>query len=323
MKRAFTLIELLVVIAIIAILAAILFPVFAQAKQAAKKSQNLSNMKQLGLATKIYIDDYDDTLFPHRFNCPGNGQGASVICPQYVDTTRASGLVPDAEMLRGPGGGTEALKRYYWVYMLKPYTKNVGIFQNPAGENKFVPGATTQYNCTGAGCSGNNYGGQNSYGHNSAWLSPSGIYSGTNEQPATVPETSIPYPASTIEMVDSGFYSAVPDVQNHSGFLNSSRLTAQELTAVRQLVEDQGAHFKFYWKNIGGGKWSFSGGESGQYAGTTPNSAGVIAAVKAGEKLFGGQIVAQYVDGHASSIQYKKAIGDICSWAIKGVSGCQ
>jgi len=60
MKRAFTLIELLVVIAIIAILAAILFPVFAQAKAAAKKTQALSNVKQLGLANMMYQGDNDD-----------------------------------------------------------------------------------------------------------------------------------------------------------------------------------------------------------------------------------------------------------------------
>ena len=60
MRRAFTLIELLVVIAIIAILAAILFPVFAQAKEAAKKSQSLSNVKQIGTAMHLYIGDNDD-----------------------------------------------------------------------------------------------------------------------------------------------------------------------------------------------------------------------------------------------------------------------
>jgi len=58
--KAFTLIELLVVIAIIAILAAILFPVFAQAKFAAKKTQELSNIKQLGTSTTIYTTDNDD-----------------------------------------------------------------------------------------------------------------------------------------------------------------------------------------------------------------------------------------------------------------------
>lgn len=59
-NKAFTLIELLVVIAIIAILAAILFPVFAQAKVAAKKTQSLSNVKQIATGLTIYAADYDD-----------------------------------------------------------------------------------------------------------------------------------------------------------------------------------------------------------------------------------------------------------------------
>jgi prepilin-type N-terminal cleavage/methylation domain-containing protein len=69
-RRAFTLIELLVVIAIIAILAAILFPVFAQAKLAAKKTVDLSNLKQNMTACLIYSNDSDDFLPPTKeFEC--------------------------------------------------------------------------------------------------------------------------------------------------------------------------------------------------------------------------------------------------------------
>jgi prepilin-type N-terminal cleavage/methylation domain-containing protein/prepilin-type processing-associated H-X9-DG protein len=102
-KRGFTLIELLVVIAIIAILAAILFPVFARARENARRSSCQSNLKQLGLGFKQYLQDYDETypisggfnepnnavnnwyywpdeIFPYLkskqiFNCPSDGSG--------------------------------------------------------------------------------------------------------------------------------------------------------------------------------------------------------------------------------------------------------
>lgn len=59
-RQGFTLIELLVVIAIIATLAAILFPVFAKAREKARQVTCLSNMRQIGLAAKMYIQDYDE-----------------------------------------------------------------------------------------------------------------------------------------------------------------------------------------------------------------------------------------------------------------------
>jgi prepilin-type N-terminal cleavage/methylation domain-containing protein/prepilin-type processing-associated H-X9-DG protein len=59
-KRGFTLIELLVVIAIIAILAAILFPVFARAREKARQTTCLSNMRQMGVAVTMYVQDYDE-----------------------------------------------------------------------------------------------------------------------------------------------------------------------------------------------------------------------------------------------------------------------
>lgn len=64
--RGFTLIELLVVIAIIAILAAILFPVFAQARDKARQVGCLSNLRQIGLATQLYAQDYDETPPPRH-----------------------------------------------------------------------------------------------------------------------------------------------------------------------------------------------------------------------------------------------------------------
>lgn len=63
-SMGFTLIELLVVIAIISILAGILFPVFAEAKNTAKRIACLSNMKQISIASMLYLEDSDDRWFP-------------------------------------------------------------------------------------------------------------------------------------------------------------------------------------------------------------------------------------------------------------------
>jgi prepilin-type N-terminal cleavage/methylation domain-containing protein len=59
-RAGFTLIELLVVIAIITIMAAILFPVFAQAREKARAATCLSNLRQIGMADMMYVQDYDE-----------------------------------------------------------------------------------------------------------------------------------------------------------------------------------------------------------------------------------------------------------------------
>jgi prepilin-type N-terminal cleavage/methylation domain-containing protein/prepilin-type processing-associated H-X9-DG protein len=109
--NAFTLIELLVVIAIIAILAAILFPVFAQAREKARQASCMSNIKQLGNAAMMYVQDFDETFQKANMN--------------YITA-----------------GGKQA----YWSELLYPYIKNggdsrsEGVLLCPS----FVPTATTR-----------------------------------------------------------------------------------------------------------------------------------------------------------------------------------
>lgn len=116
-KRAFTLIELLVVIAIIAILAAILFPVFAQAKGAAKKTADLSNLKQLGLAFMLYANDYDDMALASGMR-GFNPAGRNVVWYGSINGS-----------LMNPGNSVNPKESPLW-----PYQKNVDFMGDPAAK---------------------------------------------------------------------------------------------------------------------------------------------------------------------------------------------
>ena len=104
-KSAFTLIELLVVIAIIAILAAILFPVFAQARAKARAISCLSNVRQVGLAYAMYVQDYDE------------------ISPVIYSSSTSAGNVCSATDSTG-------CRREWWNPLL-PYVKNIELFYCP------------------------------------------------------------------------------------------------------------------------------------------------------------------------------------------------
>ncbi|HLK61483.1 MAG TPA: DUF1559 domain-containing protein [Chthonomonadaceae bacterium] len=108
-RFAFTLIELLVVIAIIAILAAILFPVFAQAREKARQASCLSNMKQIGLASNMYLQDYDEAFPLIDWN----------FYPQIH-------TLPDGRQFNG---------YVWWPLVFYPYIKNEGVYVCPSDPN--------------------------------------------------------------------------------------------------------------------------------------------------------------------------------------------
>ncbi len=63
LARAFTLIELIVVLAIIAILMSMIYPMYMSMSERAKATKDMSNLRQIGLATQLYMNDNGGVLF--------------------------------------------------------------------------------------------------------------------------------------------------------------------------------------------------------------------------------------------------------------------
>jgi len=123
-RKGFTLIELLVVIAIIAILAAILFPVFARAREKARQTSCLSNCKQMGLATLMYAQDYDENLVP-----------AYVITYWFSQSGHLEPYVKNAQVFHCPSSKGQACTASTGT----DYGINVRIcHRNPPGRTKLA-----------------------------------------------------------------------------------------------------------------------------------------------------------------------------------------
>lgn len=124
---AFTLIELLVVIAIIAILAAILMPVLSRAKIRALEIQSLNNLRQLGYAWLLYIDENNNRL-------PQNIASNSGFLTENGLQTSAQPGQPNASWVLGqsdaaPQWTNNTLLTHGLIY---PYVGNVNAYKSPA-----------------------------------------------------------------------------------------------------------------------------------------------------------------------------------------------
>jgi prepilin-type N-terminal cleavage/methylation domain-containing protein/prepilin-type processing-associated H-X9-DG protein len=104
-RRGFTLIELLVVIAVIAILAALLLPALSRARQSARRVVCVNHLKQLALATAMYVLDhecyYPSSNSPDKWpqaTRPGYDNLRILVCPDDTSMTGVASQASSADL---------------------------------------------------------------------------------------------------------------------------------------------------------------------------------------------------------------------------------
>jgi len=303
-KKGFTLIELLVVIAIIAILAAILFPVFSSAREKARQSSCANNLKQIGLANLQYAQDWDESLYQHRYNCDSTGGGtANEACPQYTANNSA-------------GLDTYSNQRYYWNYVLIPYVHDMAIFKCPSNPAAFTADTTNNQLAIPAstpGAAGNDYGGENSYGHNDVFLSPAKPFSatvGATGVAKPISLASITRPASVVSICDATYYGVAPDFMNQSGLgiINNN-------TSDTAYADVAGTQYTQYWANIGNDAWDYAINGSQGAAGGVQSYSGNATDIANLASRHNGFINCAFADGHVKAVRYDQLITNMCYWA--------
>ncbi len=135
-RRAFTLIEMLVIIAIIGLLSALLMPVLSRAKRSARNIVCISQLRQLGLAVRLYAGDYKETL-PIAEPIPTIPANTNKIRPRICDVLgpyvgKAAGATNNPLVFRCPEDNGDFFEMegssYRWNATLngKPLDKSIG-----------------------------------------------------------------------------------------------------------------------------------------------------------------------------------------------------
>lgn len=117
--RAFTLIELLVVISIITILAAMLVPVLSRARATTRGTACISNLRQIGIAVQIYVQDNNNRLPVMRDRLAGTDPKTNPV--PSVDIVMATEL-GNVKVLRCPADKADVFEQtgssYSWNSLL-------------------------------------------------------------------------------------------------------------------------------------------------------------------------------------------------------------